>query len=351
MNSIFEMKFPWMLFELRVVVRVDRGERGQLEPIEPVRLLLRVELVVADELVVLRQLIRGFSLVDLQPRLEGFHREVRLAKLILGFADRAKPPQLVLLDVAAQLREAVTEQRQAVGVFRPEPAAALHAPGNLIGVDIERLPVAVGVVDAGRAVIRVAARLDDEHHHHPGRPHLGVGAHGVHGHFVKRVHVRVVAVGVGEFRPVDPFVIRPLAGGAIRREGGLRARRAATHVDAAHLDRRRLRQHRPRVIAAIGQRRQFLGVEAGRDCRRLRIDHRRGAAHGDRFLEAGHVHRNVQSGRETGANLNVGSLHGREARQLERDRVETRCNRNEPERTRVARHRVAACPSWLRRRG
>ena len=130
LNSIFDDEIPLMLFELRVVVRVDRGERVQLEPIEPVRLALRVVLVVADELVVLRQLIRGFSLVDLQRRLEGFHREVRLAKLILGFADRAKPPQLVLLDVAAQLREAVTEEGQAVGVFRLEPAAALHARGQ-----------------------------------------------------------------------------------------------------------------------------------------------------------------------------------------------------------------------------
>ena len=299
-------------------------------PIEPVLLDLGARLVVADQLVVLRELIGGLGREVAEVRLVRLDREVRVADRGIERADRRVPPQPVLLEVAAEVRVDVAIAVQPVDVARRQAAAAGHAGRNLLVADVVRLPVAVLVVAVERAVIRVAARLADQLCIDARHRALGARRAAADRDLLERSVVDVVAEPAGAFGRVDALHHRPvLTGGAVDEVGGLRAGSAAADVDALQLHAGRFRQNRP-VVARARQVRERLLVERGGDRGRLHVDDGRVAGDDDVLLQRGQAHDHVDRGGEAGGQADAFACDRPEARQLERERVLARRHRDEP---------------------
>ena len=169
-------------------------------------------------------------------------------------AVRAVVPQAILDDVSAEADVRVLILIEAIDVLRLQAAAAGQAARDLIGVDVERLPLLRRVAAEEGAAELVAARLADELRLHAGRRRLGGVRRRIDLHLFHAADVRIVAERARGFSGVETLEDHAhLAGGAIHDEALLRAVGAAAHVDACHLHGRRLRQQRE-VIARRRQR-------------------------------------------------------------------------------------------------
>ena len=153
---------PIVLVPGRVGARVDGGGRRDEERVEAVRLRLLAPRAVANQLVVGGDRVGPLHGDVLQVRLEGLDREIRQQRLDLLIAQRAVPPDLVLLQEAADVAIQVVVAVQAIQIGFGEPAAGFQAELDLIRVDVARLDVFAFVVRVDLAVIGVAAGLGNE---------------------------------------------------------------------------------------------------------------------------------------------------------------------------------------------
>ena len=117
-----------------------------------------------------------------------------------------EPPELVFDDEAADIGADIPEQVELVQVVDIDVAAAGQPAGDQIVVDIGGAELFPLVVDVGRAVIAVAARLGHHVDERPRHWRLGAVAGGIDGHVVERLHVGVAEQSLrAELAAVDAF--------------------------------------------------------------------------------------------------------------------------------------------------
>ena len=227
-------------------------------------------------------------------------------------------------DRLARALEAQADAREhAVFVGRVEGAQVVgNVVGHLAFADV------VAVPGAGEAI---AARLDADAEHRAAGERAGVRAGAADLELFEAAEVEVAGVGGGAFGGVDAFDARlVLRVEAVRAEAGLVTGVRAADVERGHLDAGRLRHGRPDVAGVRDFGQQFLR-EVGAHRGRRGVDDRRGAGHGDGFLQRRDLHLHVDGERLVDDDAHVLPLDRVETGQLEVDRVDARRQRQEAE--------------------
>ena len=306
------------------------------------RLVLDSVLQVGDELVLRGHLVRHLARVvdELGCELGAVENRAgsRLIDDVLLVQVTAPGPQLVLDDRAAHAGVEVAVVEESVGVRAIQTEGLDNclwkvriAAGELIGGQVPALNVLVLVLVVELAGELVAARLPDEVRDDAAARHLGGVARRAHHDLVKRAVVEVETGRRRAFGGVDALdqgtVLAAVTVGDI---GGLRAGRAAAHIEAAQGDPGCGREERPH-IAGVREGIELSLVEVRLRAGGSDVDGRSLA--GDRDLVGegldAHLHRNL--GGEADADADVVLGGGSETGEFELEGVGAGGQSGEPE--------------------